>query len=425
MINSNQFHETSPITSKQLRNLNFFYLGFIIYTLGYSISSTNLINIKICQAFQIPGLILMFITGISLIQFKFDNPYLKIIYTIYIIWLLTVIIRGNNIFFSYNYLKGFLFNPYGGMLYFSPILLLFPRNLIFLKKIFDVIFIFGILFIIYDILFIKDLLNSDRSSYISQGIVENSSALSFSSGFILLTYAYHAKKKQLLALWVMILGVLFAIIRARRGLIFMYGNMLLFSYIIYIYQTKFKLVIIYLTIFIALLGALYISGIYKPHNNRIFGFLSERGVEDSRADVELYFYNDMKIKDWIIGKGINGAYFCPNIEEDQITNYRGTIETGYEQTILKGGLISLGLFLIIAVPAIIKGLFNSRNNLSKVAGIWIFMSLINSYPATVNSFTLQYLLVWISIGICYSREIRNMSDSIIKDTFLTSSSTNK
>ena len=120
----------------------------------------------------------------------------------------------------------------------------------------------------------------------------------------------------------------------------------------------------------------------------------------------------MKTKDWIIGRGSDGEYFCPDIEENQLTDYRNTIETGYLQTILKGGLISLILFLLIAIPAIIKGIFFSKNTLSKAAGIWILMNIINSYPTVVNGFDLPYLLVWISIGICYSQQIRNMPEMI-------------
>jgi hypothetical protein len=397
MINSNQFHTTSSIvSSKQLRNLNFFWLGFTIYTLINAFAATEYSNsVKIFQFVQIIGIILMFATAIKLIQFKIDNQYLKFIYILYCTWLFTIILRGYDFLLDYSYLKTFFFGGwYRGMLYFSPIILLFPRNFVFYKKVFDVVIIFGIFYIIYDILFIKDLLNSDRSSVTSQGIVETFSALSFSSGFLLLTYSYHSKRRQLLAIGVTVLALLFAIIRARRGLIFMYGTMIFLSYIFYVFHSKLKLLIIYLTIFIALLGAIYVNGIY----------------------------NDMKTKDWIIGRGIKGEYFCPGIEENQLTNYRDTIETGYLQTILKGGLISLGLFLLIAVPAIIKGLFYSKNILSKVAGIWIFMSLVNSYPSTVNAFTLQYLLVWISIGICYSKEIRMMPESNMKDIFLTSTS---
>ena len=407
----------------ELLFFNFFWLGFTIYSISVVFTVTSLANVIILQAVQILGLILMFTTAIRLIQFKFDNSYLKFIYILYCMWLFTILLRNYNFQIDYHYLKTFFLGGwYRGMLYFSPIILLFPRNFVFYKKVFDVVIIFGIFYIIYDILFIKDLLNSDRSSVTSQGIVETFSVLSFSSGFLLLTYAYHSKKRQLLATGVTVLALLFAVIRARRGLIFIYGTMIFLSYIFYVFHSKLKLLIIYLTVFIVLVGAVYVNGVYKPYNNRIYGFLIDKGDKDTRSGVELYFYDDMKTKDWIIGRGINGEYFCPDIEENQLTNYRDTIETGYLQTILKGGLISLGLFLLIAVPAIIKGLFYSKNILSKVAGIWIFLSLINSYPSTVNAFTLQYLLVWISIGICYSKEIRMMPESNMKDIFLTSTS---
>ena len=425
MLNKYTDIHSQHISRKQSWYLNFFWLGFTIYSLSFIISATNHANIKILQAVELSGLILIVISVISLIQFKIDNSYLRFIYIVYCIWLFSLIMRSLNFLFDFSFLKTFLFDPlYGGLLYFTPLALLFPRNITFYKKVFDVIIIFGIFYVLYDTVFIKDLLSPDRTSLESQGVVEVFSDLSFSCGFVLLTYSYHSKKRQLFTLGIIILTFLFAIIRARRGLIFMYGNMMLFSYILFIFHSKMKLLIIYLTIFIALLGAVYINGIYKPHESRLFGFLVDRGNEDTRSSIVLNFYDDMKTKDWIIGRGINGEYFCPGIEEGQITNYRSVIETGYLQTILKGGLISLGLFLLIAIPAIIKGIFYSKNTLSKAAAIWIFMSIINLYPAAVNTFTLQYLLVWISIGICYSQKIRNLSEDALKNYFQSNGSIN-
>jgi hypothetical protein len=127
----------------------------------------------------------------------------------------------------------------------------------------------------------------------------------------------------------------------------------------------------------------------------------------------------MKPVDWAIGRGINGKYFCPSIEENQESDYRILIETGYLQIILKGGIIFLGLYLLISIPALILGIFYSKNLLSKAAGIWIFISLISLYPATVNTFNLNYLLVWICIGICYSKNLRQLPDQVIQNEFLT------
>jgi hypothetical protein len=415
MVNKIATFQSSE-TKKQLRLLNIFWMGFILYSLGYAISVTTIgISIPFCPIIQLVGLVLM-LSIFGLVEFKTDNYYLSTIFVLYCIWVSAIILRGFSSFSDYTFIRGFFLDPRGGgILYFSPIILLFPRNLLFYKKLFQVIIILGLAYIIFNVLFIKEILNSDYESATSQTIVEIFSELAFASGFILLTFFIHSKKHQLTALLVITVAILIAMARARRGLLLMYSNMALVSYMIYILHSKKRYFVLYITIFLVIVSALYINGVYRPHNNHLFGYLLERGDEDTRSAVEIYFYDDMKTKDWIIGKGINGEYFAPDIEKEQLTNYRSNIETGYLQTILKGGLISLGLFILIAVPALLKGIFYSRNILSKAAGIWILMALINSYPSTVNTFTLRYLLVWISIGICYSKEIRQMENSYIKD----------
>jgi hypothetical protein len=406
-------YEPYETSKKALRYLDFFWLGFIIFTLGGGLSSTGHVSIKFCQIIEVPGLILMFVTAINIIQFKFSNKYLRFFYVIYFGWLLGIIFRDFSLLLSFSFIKGFFFEGIG-MLYLSPLIMLFPLKLTYLKRIFDVIFISGIFYLIYNLLFIKDIISRGESS---KAIVESFSELSFSSGFILLTFAYHDKKKQLIAIAAILVTILTAVMNARRGLLSMCAEIILISFLLYTYFSKKKLVIIYLTILAALAAAIYINGLYKVQSSKIFGNIIERGTEDTRTNVELYFYDDMKTKDWIIGRGIDGQYFCPDIEENQVTNYRTNIETGYLQTILKGGLISLGLFILIAVPAMIKGFFYSKNILSKAAGFWILMALVNSYPTIYEGFTLKYLLVWVSIGICYSKEIRKIKESNIRNIF--------
>jgi len=46
-------------------------------------------------------------------------------------------------------------------------------------------------------------------------------------------------------------------------------------------------------------------------------------MEDTRSGVEICFYQDMGIKDWIIGRGMIGEYFCPGIDPNEVTSYRG------------------------------------------------------------------------------------------------------
>jgi hypothetical protein len=233
---------------------------------------------------------------------------------------------------------------------------------------------------------------------------------------MLLTFPYHSLKRKIFTVIVIMLTLLFAIIRARRGLIAICITQIAFSYLLYLFNSKSKLLLIFATIFISI-GTIYVSVIYLGKKDNIFSFLTERGTEDTRTNVELFFYADMKDKDWIIGKGIDGTYFCPDIDEDT-SGYRYVIETGYLQMILTGGIIKLLLTLLITLPVIYRGIFRSKNTLSKAAGIWVLLWALYLYPATTEAFTMYYLLLWIAVGICYSKEIRNTPENYIKKFFL-------
>jgi hypothetical protein len=195
----------------------------------------------------------------------------------------------------------------------------------------------------------------------------------------------------------------------------MSASLLVFTYLLYNYATRINLFFKFFPLLIVFFLSMYATSIFRNKRSDAFTLIRERVNEDTRSNVEDYFHLDMDKKDWIIGRGIEGIYYCPTGATE--SGYRTVIETGYLQIILKGGIISLGLLLLIALPAIFMGLFYSRNILSKAAAIWILFWLIAMFPTTVASFTLNYLLVWISIGICYSRKIRNMPEEFVREQF--------
>ncbi|MDE3185558.1 MAG: hypothetical protein KGM16_19275 [Bacteroidota bacterium] len=413
--NSN-LEEVEDFSQKKLIALNFFFLGFIVYTLSYVIKGNPHIPVKIGELFQFIGILVFIPSASYLIRYRIKNNYLKVLFSFYLIWSIITIFRG--IHLNYDSIKAMLVDAnFGIFIYLAPLIILFPQKFIFYKKLFDVIMVLAISFLLFDILFIKQLL--DRSSATQDVIEYLAKFLSIPCGYILITYKYHPRNRKLLAFGVMIISLLFALYKARRGLSLICGSILIFSYFLYLVNTKRVVITIYLSVLLVLGGAYYESSIYNINNNKLFSFIAKRGEEDTRTPVELYFYSDFKTNDWLIGRGINGEYYCPNIDEDQLTDYRSYIETGYLEFILKGGMIFLGLYLLMLIPALFLGLFYSKNILSKAAAIWIIVSLLALYPSTVNTFTLNFLLVWISAGICYSSELRNLSDNQIK-TFLAS-----
>lgn len=395
--------------------LNIFWIGFVIYSASFALSTTTTVNYILCQVLQVFGLFLFVPTAVKLIRWKYDSSYLMIIYVIYCLWLLIVIIRG--FVFNYSSLKFMLFDAEFGLLrYFVPLILLFPRDLHYYRKLFNVIVILGLIFILYDIVFRGNLLDLNYTNNNTKFTFEYfAKILSIPVGFIMLTYHYHTLRRKLFALFIIAVGAGFALLRARRALLFMTVSPLVFSYLLFLYEGKKKLLIIVFSIFIGAFLVYYGVKVYNENRNGMFALITERMYENTRSAVEDNFYQDMTTRDWIIGKGINGQYYSPGIDLGNTSGYRGMIETDYLNIILKGGIISLVLLFMIVIPAIIKGLFYSKNLLSKAAAFWIILWLMELYPANVNSFSLNHLLVWISIGICYSKEIRNRSDSYVSE----------
>ena len=418
MSENNRIVLEEPVDRTSVAAINLFWLGFIIYVVSYTISATDEVNYVVCNVFQLLGLFMLLPSSAILYYLRIDNSFLRILFFTFILWQFTTVIRG--IEFDYEVTKQLLFDPNSGVfLYLAPLIMLIPVNITYLKKIFQTIIVLSIFFIFYDLIFIRQLLYPSENMR-SQAMMEYfTQQLSLCGGFLLLTYFYHSRKANLFILFTMAVTFIFAVIRARRGLIFMTFSMLFFSYVIYHYINKTKVVNMVLSLFLITIITFIGIRVYNENRKDTFSLITERINQRTRSEVVKYFYRDMKAKDWIIGKGLNGEYFCPGVTEGvgRITIFRRVVETGYLQVILNGGLISLVLMLLITIPGMIRGIFYSKNILSKAAGIWIFLFLLYMYPGTITKFSMHYLLVWISIGICYSKQICSLPDETIRELF--------
>lgn len=402
----NKVRDLLAYNRQEVIMLNLFWIGFLLYTLSATIVSTRQINYILFQSIQLLGVLLFLPAVVRLIRFEFSSQYQKNVFFLLSFWSLVIFLRGFSL--DKEALKLMILNPwFGGFLYFVPWVMLLPQKLILYKKVFSVITISGIFYVIYSLYFLSDLMETEKN-VLSRDIVEYfSKNLAVPIIFILLTYVYHTPKRNLIAAGVLVLCIFFALVRARRGLLFMTVGSIFFISIIFWINTKYKiLTFIFLGGFVVLLGSIAVY-LFLNSESEYISFLQKRSTEDTRDGVERYFYNDMEGLDWIVGRGMAGAYYSPTMAEG---NYRGTIETDYLNMILKGGLIQLGLLLMMLLPAVYKGLFQSKNNLSKAAALWILLWLINTHPSTIQVFSLLYVLVWISVGICYSNTIRNLSE---------------
>ncbi|MFS4491356.1 hypothetical protein [Maribacter sp. 2308TA10-17] len=391
----------------------YFWGGILLYMLGFALSTLPNPIYIICDVLRLVGILIFATSGYQMISYSFQDKYLKIIFTLYIFWMGVTVFRGLKL--EYEFTKDLLFNPFGGLfLYFTPLFLLFPKTHLFYKATFKALIFAALLFGIFmlyssiDLLDLKYELGRDRLEYYVK-------LLGLPVGFLVLTYPYHNKQRRFIAFFVILLVVLSATYRARRGLMFMSGTVFIFTSFIYILKNKKQFLTIFFGALLTVLFSGYAYSLFGAGDSVIVNKVTERLDEDTRTGVEEYYYADMQVRDWIIGRGMSGLVAAP-IDVDpseEHPGYRDGVETDYLTIILKGGLISLGLLLLIAIPAMIKGLFFSKNLLSKAAGFWILLWLVSLYPSTVTSFTLNYMLVWISIGICFSDTIRLSSENTI------------
>lgn len=407
-------YKINTIETKINSSLNYFWFGFSFYSIAFVFPAKTQFFVYLFQVLQLFGIMVFVPAAYRLINWNISSTFLRSVIIILLIWNITVISRGFSL--SYEFFKRMLVSTNDGLfMYLVPLIVLFPTKLKYLRKVFVLIIVFGVFFIISDLLQLKVLLYAVTGSRNATGTVDALiQCLALPGGFILLSYYYHPKKINVMAIIILLVALYFTIIRARRGLIFVITSMIFVAYIILLFYNKEKLFKFFLSFSMLVLLVSSIALFYSVRKYDFFGHLTSRIDENTRKGIEMAFYNDMSTRDWIIGKGINGYYYSPNIDEGyRVTVYRNAIETGYLQIILRGGIVSLGLFLLVAIPAFFKGLFASNNMLCKAAGSWILLFLIYSYPMTINWFIFSTVLIWISIGLCFDKSIREKTDDEI------------
>lgn len=408
--------ESNPSTSVAW---NFFWVGFVIYSISNACPGID-IPVKYLQAAQIVGIFLFLPSGIYLIHWSFENIYLKVLFSVYMLWSFVTMVRGFT--FDYYSLKNlFFYAAFSIFIYFAPFILVFKDSLVNIRKLFSVIVILNLFFLLYVILYRQIIIHGVSGFYrLPTEITERvTHFLSLPAAFILLTYVYHKQKKIFFSVFILLFTFLIVSIRARRGLMFMTLCFMLFSYVMFYFTNKGKILKILLSVALLCFVVFYAFVTYSKNQSGTFGLITNRIDEDTRKGVERYFWADMSKTDLVFGRGINGKYYCPGIDElvGSVTVQRSVIESGYLQIVLKGGFLSLGLYLLITIPAIFFGLFYSKNVLTKASAVWIFLYTIFLYPTYVNIFSLTYLIIWISVGICYSDAIRSKSNEEIMALF--------
>lgn len=148
--------------------------------------------------------------------------------------------------------------------------------------------------------------------------------------------------------------------------------------------------------------------------------------QDSRTFLFKELFSELNQTEKFFGRGSLGTYYSEFFEGTRKywelmgrTGWAGdvperiTIEVGYLQMLLKGGLVLLILNVSMYIYAIYLALFKSNNKFIKRLGYYILIITALSLVSLRPAFTPTFILLWLSIGTVLSKKNRQLSNEEI------------
>jgi len=402
----------------QQKNMNRFLIGILIFSISINFFSDFLSN-KVMFILLVTGVAMASYNWVKLASWvNVSNWYLRISISLLILWELYIVCHG--FIFQLPFIWDHLFTDNRAMSYLLPFAVFLPvTNAVFLQKTFDFAYKLGVAFLLFLPFLLLYIL--DNQDFAEQYVW----MLGCSCGFILLTFFYHSKKRVIVSFIVMFLSLFIITIMARRNIMITCACFLFVSLLIIPLFNK-NITIVKKGLFIfSFVTVVYLGfNFFVSNETGMFQKITKRATSDTREEVFILYFLDMSDKDWIVGKGLNGTYFCPGIDKQwsggedpahRDLDDRVYIENGFLQLILNGGIIYLVLYMLVLVPAIILGLFLSRNLLSKGCAILILLFILDMIPFGLPTFSFRHFIVWFCVAICFSKQMRLKNDEEISE----------
>jgi hypothetical protein len=96
---------------------------------------------------------------------------------------------------------------------------------------------------------------------------------------------------------------------------------------------------------------------------------------------------------------------------------RQIVEVGFLQMLLKTGIIGCLLYFWIILSAVFKALGKSKSLFMKALGLLIASYLLLFFIENIIAYNLLNIVIWFSIGVCHSQELRELNDQEIGNLF--------
>lgn len=137
---------------------------------------------------------------------------------------------------------------------------------------------------------------------------------------------------------------------------------------------------------------------------------------DTRTFLYFEVFQDLLANNaFVFGKGIGSGYLSEAFE----TYDRSTVEVGFLQILLKTGIVGVSLYLSVIISAIYKALGRSKSMFMKSLGLLLASYVLLIFIENVVAYNLLNIVIWITVGICHSPILRDLSDAEVKNLFKT------
>lgn len=404
-----------PYNTNSTKNI---YLGFFYHYLAWTIPTMLGREIEILTAILCSIGWGYLIKGINNAHWKIRFPFhgwYRFLFFLYLIVTLIMIVRGYTIDYEYPWItfKGMInyhfFFPTYILPYLMPLIVFIPYKEHNFIRIVDYSIIASIIMLLCFFTQFRNIISSSLSGEM-YGYKNMSIYVPFT--FVILFYRYISFKQWIYNLLAFLCILFIAVVAARRGGSVTCSIILLIALFNWsaCLSSQFKRNFVRILLFISLFGAIYVF-----NNSSLTAFIRERGMEDSRTGVDIALIEQMSDWQLIFGKGLNGRYFYPII--DGLSPWRYVSETGFYNLVLKGGYLLAILHIVVLLYPTLLGIFKSRNNLCKMLGAYVLVSLWELYPFGHLMFDFKFLIIWIGVVLCYNKHVRMMSDLEIKKLF--------
>ena len=171
-----------------------------------------------------------------------------------------------------------------------------------------------------------------------------------------------------------------------------------------------------------------ITGIFNIFNmSDYLGEFKTKGLSNEGERIELDMSTDTRsfIYEEVIQSAVNNNYsffgrtpargndsevFGPTAFEYTGRDERLENEVGILNVFTWTGIVGVFLYLLIFYRATYLAINRSENIYAKMLGVYVAFRWLYSWVEDINSFSVNYFMLWIMIGLCFSYSFRSMTN---------------